>query len=123
MIQLETTTLPPGLIWRDRHAAQAVGQSVRRTLDGGLAVFYQARVGGLSITLESEPDQGWLTRTQVEAVKALADAPGAIYTLALDGQTLRVMFRHHEPPAFDAQPLYPGADWFTASLKLMTVEN
>ncbi len=126
MIRLDTVLLPDGLVWSDEFAAQAVAQTVRRTLDGSLVVFYGQHSGGLPITLESEPDAGWLTRTQVEALKLRADSPGGILTLELRGQVFQVMFRHHEPPAFEAKPLValahpqPG-DFYLATLKLMTV--
>lgn len=126
MIRLDNVVLPDGLVWTDEFAAQAVAQTVRRTLDGSVVVFYGQHSGGLPITLESEPDAGWLTRTQVEALKLRADSPGGIFTLELRGQVFQVMFRHHEPPAFEAKPLValahpqPG-DFYLATLKLMTV--
>lgn len=126
MTRLDTVALPDGLVWTDEFAAQTVAQTVRRTLDGSLVVFYGQHSGGLAITLESEPDAGWLTRTQVEALKLRADSPGGIFTLELRGQVFQVMFRHHEPPAFEAKPLValanpqPG-DFYLATLKLMTV--
>ncbi len=126
MIRLDNVVLPDGLVWTDEFAAQAVAQTVRRTLDGSVVVFYGQHSGGLPISLESEPDAGWLTRTQVEALKLRADSPGGIFTLELRGQVFQVMFRHHEPPAFEAKPLValahpqPG-DFYLATLKLMTV--
>ncbi len=126
MIRLDTVALPDGLVWSDEFAAQTVAQSVRRTLDGSVVVFYGQHSGGLPLTLESEPDAGWLTRTQVDALKLRADSPGGIFTLELRGQVFQVMFRHHEPPAFEAKPLValahpqPG-DFYLATLKLMTV--
>jgi len=126
MIRLDSVVVPDGLVWIDEFAAQAVAQTVRRTLDGSVVVFYGQHSGGLSITLESEPDAGWLTRTQVEALKLRADSPGGIFTLELRGQVFQVMFRHQEPPAFEAKPLVPLAhpqpgDFYLATLKLMTV--
>lgn len=126
MIRLDGIQLPDGLVWTDEYAAQSVAQTMRRTLDGGLVVFYGQQAGGLAITLESEPDAGWLTRTQVEALKQRADSPGAVFLLELRGQAFQVMFRHHDPPAFEAKALVNLAnpshgDFFLATLKLMTV--
>jgi hypothetical protein len=126
MIRLDTVVLPDGLVWTDEFAAQAVAQTVRRTLDGSVVVFYGQHSGGLPITLESEPDAGWLTRAQVEALALLANSPGGTFTLELRGQVFQILFRHHEPPAFEAKPLFnqanpqPG-DFYLATLKLMTV--
>lgn len=126
MIALDGIALPAGLLWSDEFAASRVAQSVRRTLDGSVVVFYGELRAGLSITLESEPDAGWLTRAQIGALALRAASPGGIYTLVLRGQTWQVMFRHHDAPAFEARPLVPLAnpqpgDFYLATLKLMTV--
>ena len=81
---------------------------------------------GLPITLESEVDSGWFTRTQIEAIALRAASPGGVYALTLRNQTWSVMFRHQDAPAFEAKPLVsktnpqPG-DFYLATLKLMTV--
>ncbi len=126
MIILDGISLPVDLLWSDEWAASTVAQTVRRTLDGGLVVFYGELRAGLPITLESQPDAGWLTRTQVEAIALRAASPGGLYTLNLRGQTWQVMFRHHDAPAFEAKPLVPvtnpqAGDFYLATLKLMTV--
>jgi hypothetical protein len=126
MITLDGIQLPADLLWSDEWTAARVVQTVRRTLDGSLVVFYGQVTGGVPLTLESQPDAGWLTRSQVEALALRAASPGGIYTLTLRGQTWRVMFRHHEAPAFEARPLVPLAnpqpgDFYFATIKLMTV--
>ncbi len=126
MIILDGISLPVDLLWSDEWAASTVAQTVRRTLDGGLVVFYGELRAGLPITLESQPDAGWLTRTQVEAIALRAASPGGLYTLNLRGQTWQVMFRHHDAPAFEARPLVSVAnpqagDFYLATIKLMTV--
>jgi hypothetical protein len=114
------------MLWTDEWGASKVAQTVRRTLDGGLVVFYGERRAGLPITLQSQPDAGWLTRAQVEAIALRAESPGGIYSLTLRGETRQVMFRHQDEPAFDAEPLIPLADpqpgdFYIATIKLMTV--
>ncbi|MEO1752010.1 hypothetical protein [Thiofaba sp. EF100] len=126
MIILDGIPLPPGLIWTDEFASNQVAQSVQRALDGSMVVFYGPLQAGLPITLESEPDSGWFTRAQIEALALRAASPGGIYTLTLRGQAYQVMFRHHDAPAFEARPLVPVAtpkpgDFYLATLKLMTV--
>lgn len=126
MIVLDGIELPTGLVWPDEFAVARVAQSVRRTLDGSVVVFYGELRAGLPITLESQPDAGWLTRLQVEALVLRAASPGGVYPLTLRGQTQSVMFRHQDAPAFDARPLLPRAtphpgDYYLATLKLMTV--
>ena len=126
MITLDGIALPAGLLWSDEFAVTRVAQTVRRTLDGSVVVFYGELRAGLPITLESEPDAGWLTRTQIEALALRASSPGGIYPLVLRGQTWTVMFRHQDAPAFEAKPLVSVAnpqagDFYIATLKLMTV--
>lgn len=126
MIALDGISLPKDLLWTDEWGASKVVQTVRRTLDGGLVVFYGERRAGLPITLQSQPDAGWLTRAQVEAIALRAESPGGIYSLTLRGETRQVMFRHQDEPAFDAEPLIPLADpqpgdFYIATIKLMTV--
>lgn len=126
MIRFDGLLLPDGLVWTDEFAAQPVAQTVRRTLDGGLVVFYGQHSAGLPVTLASEPDSGWLTRALVEALALRAASPGGVFLLEIRGQALPVMFRHQDPPAFEAKPLValahpqPG-DYYLATLKLMTV--
>jgi len=124
MILLDSLNLPSGLVWADQYASQAVAQTVKRTLAGSLVVFHAGHPAGREITLESTQDSGWLTRAQVEALALLAASPGASYVLHIHDETYQVMFRHHEPPALDARPLWAydqprASDFFLVTLKLM----
>ena len=126
MLTLDGLPLPTGLLWLDECAVATVSQSVRRTLDGGLVVFYTGLRAGMPITLQSEADAGWLTRAQVDAVAVRASSPGGVFVLQIRDLSYQVMFRHHDPPAFEAKPLIarlnPSADdFYLATLKLMTV--
>ena len=126
MIVLDGIALPMGMRWSDEFGTSQVAQTVKRTLDGSVIVFYGQMRAGFPITLESEPDAGWLTRAQVDALSLRAMSPGGVFVLALRGQTFSVMFRHQEAPAFEAKPLvslaYPQpGDFYLATLKLMTL--
>lgn len=126
MILLDGIQLPGDLLWSDEFTAASVAQAVRRTLDGGLVVFYGGLRAGQPITLESQPDAGWLSRAQVQALALRAASPGGRFALVLRGQVHSVMFRHQDPPAFEARPLLALAlpqagDFHLATLKLMTV--
>lgn len=127
MIILSTTNLPAGLVWSDEFSAPRVAQTVRYALDGSPVVFYSPITAGIPITLESEADAGWATRAQVEEIAQMAANPGGIYDLMLRGRQYRVMFRHNEPPAFEAEPIINVAsprptDFYRIKLKLITVE-
>jgi len=109
MITLDALTLPAGLVWVDEWDADAVQQTVRRRLDGGLSIFPRGNVAGRPITLEATPDH-WLTRTQAEALAALAAVPGQRMTLTLHGATYSVAYRHQDAPALELRPLIDYAD-------------
>lgn len=125
-ITLSNVTLRDGLMWVDRYGAQSVSQNMLRTL-GGLPVFYYAKLqSGVLVSLESLDDQGWQTKETVDALYALASVAGAQYVLNLGPEQFTVMFRHHEPPAFEATPLIPrptplAGDYFTVKMKLITI--
>ncbi len=125
-ITLGGVVLPPSLLWRDEIEFSPVAQTVKRTLGGSLIVYTGGLTAGQPITLVSVPDQGWLTKAQVDAIRVLADIPGNIMSLVIGSQTFSVMFRHQEQPAFKAEPLIfrvdsPSTDYFLATIKLMKV--
>jgi hypothetical protein len=107
MILLDTLVLPETLVWTDRHAWQPAAQSVKRTLAGGIIVFHRHLVGGRPITLTGGQTWGWMQTETMEAVASMAQEPGHVYSLSIYGEAFRVLFRHEEPPAFDAVPLRP----------------
>ena len=125
-ILLATIALPSGLLWPDEYSGMnPVAQTVKRRLDGGLAVYPRAQIGGRAITLTATADH-WLTRAQADALTALAADPGGVYPLTLRGQTYSVMFRHHDGRSLDLVPLIdyedPEADDpIIGSINLMTV--
>lgn len=130
-ITLGGVQLDPDMHWIERKQSQRVAQSAQVTLGGGLNVLAAAIESGIPITLESGDDYGFLKTPAVGAVRAMADDPGAVYELVITGdgptETYSVIFRHHEPPAFDAAPLIPRVmpeidDYFRATIKLITVE-
>ncbi len=125
-ITLSDVTLRGGLVWTDRWADANVAQQVRRTLGGAPIIYTASLHKGIPITLESREDQGWQTLAVVEQLRALASVAGAQYLLDLGSIQHSVMFRHDDPPAFDATPLIPrtlaeAGDYFTITLKLITV--
>lgn len=130
-ITLGGVELDPDMRWLERQQSQRVAQSAQVTLGGGLNVLAAAIGLGIPITLESGEDFGFLLTPVVGAVRDMANDPGAVYELEIvsgsNVETYSVIFRHHEPPAFDAQPLIPRVmpevdDYFRATIKLITVE-
>lgn len=124
-ITLNGITLSPELLWEDEFTENTISQTVKSTLSGG-TVVYSGQRQSRNITLQSLPDQGWMTRDIIEQIQAIANVPSAVYTLSLRGVDYSVMFRHNEPPAFKAEPVSHIANptdgtYYTAQIKLLTV--
>lgn len=125
-LKLGGVPLNAQMVWEDRFRSQKVAQSVIITLGGSPVTYSQALVAGASITLVSQRDRGWLTGAMVEKIGELAAQVGGVFELEINGVVQQVVFRHHEPPAFSADPFVPRfnqqlKDYFTATIKLMTV--
>lgn len=125
-IVLGGVTLSQHMIWEDEDSYSGVASSFQRTLAGNIVVRDQTLNLGRPITLIAQQDQGWLTKTQVDAIRALANVAGAEYSLVIESQSFQVKFRHHEDPAFIADALIkrnnPSPnDYYTCTIKLMTV--
>lgn len=106
MTYLAGVQLPDNLYWSDEFQWSAAAQTRAYSLTGALLLEEAPRQAGRPITLEGM----WVERTTVEAVQALADAPGSDRLLTLpDGRQFSVRFRHDGGPAVDARPLHPVA--------------
>lgn len=119
-------TIPSSIVWTDRKSSPPVTQTRRITL-GGKSVFYpQQLVAGMPITLASLEDQGCVYLDVADQLYELSMAPGAQYTLAIEGKTFNVLFRHEDPPAFTMEPIIArstplAGDLFRVTIKLITV--
>ena len=125
-VLLNGIALPAALIWKDRYDFAPVSQQESTTLGGRVVIEQQALIKGRPISLVSERQQGWVDYATVQALQAIADTAGGIYTLQVDVTTWSVMFRHHEPPAFSAEALIKRlkpdpTDNYLINLKLITV--
>lgn len=134
MLRLGALLLPADMVRTDALQAYGVQQDIVHT-GRGLVVYERAVIGGEPVTLEATDDRGWLTRDQVRALHIMACSVGATYYLTLPdpvtGQDVNwpVKWRHHDPPAFRAEPLVDrgagnpagAADWYTAVLRLFRV--
>lgn len=124
---LDTVQLPRGLVWVDEFDWRPVQASTEYTLGGALVYDSATRLAGRPITLQASDDAGWLgmTRAVVQAVYALAEAPGAVYLLTLaDGRSFDVSFAPDNP--FEARPVarpeLPGPEHpYVTTLRLIEV--
>jgi len=119
-------TLSSTLVWAERYNSYKVTQSVKRTLGGNQVVFTNALHKGQLITLQATEEYGWLDKTMVDGLTAMADSAGGSYLLEFGAEEITVMFRHHDAPALDLTPLIPRidvdtSDYFIGSIKLFSV--
>lgn len=90
-IHLNSIPLPDGLRFSDEYDWTPVAVATDYSLTGALIVEQATKQAGRPITLIGGKEFAWLTRAQVDALKALLDA-GAEMTLTLhDSRTFQVI--------------------------------
>lgn len=125
-MQLESIDLP-GLVMANDVSHTGIRSDVAKTLAGGVVIWETAEPAGRSIDLLGGEDFGWLERSDLQSLQALASVPGASYTLTTADDVLTVRFRNESAPAIEATPIVarpnqePG-DWYNRiTIKLMEV--
>ncbi len=117
--------IPRRLVWTDEFQWSAMERAQEMGLTGKLILDVAPRQGGRPITLASADDHGWLSRTQVLALQALADASDAPMPLQLaDGRTFSVVFAPGNPVQADPiarAELPPDNLPYVVTLSLVTV--
>lgn len=131
MILLNGIELNDEILWEDRDQSTQVAQTIERTLGGKPIITHGRLLKGRPITLRATQEQGWLKKNTVDALIDLANTPGGVYQLQIsvrfmDDEFYTVMFRNHEPPAVDFEPLVPRQDqqpgeYMFGSIKLIEV--
>ncbi len=122
---LNAIPLPNDMQWADEFAPRVL-QSLKTTLDTAPHVVAVSRSKGIPISLRSWDDGAFVTRETVLLLQAAADQPALEMPLVLRDAAFQVMFRHHEGPAFTAEPIKdianPDADdLYRITLNLMTI--
>lgn len=119
-------TLPDDLMWSDRHSWSPVSQTVETSITGASIIDSGEKLAQRPITLAGDDSHAWIDYATVQTLKTWATIAGCQLTLNIHGATYSVVFRHHEAPALDLQPIVDYAtpdtqDWFTGQLKFMEV--
>lgn len=112
--------LPAQLIWTERYSSQRVAGTMVPTLDGGV-LSYSQQLQYRNITIEARDDTDWFDQVMVDAFLVMAESPNTQYSLAWDGVTYTVIFRHNEPPVADFTPIFPFDPNYTGRLKLLAI--
>ncbi|MGQ3054771.1 MAG: hypothetical protein ACT6S0_23535 [Roseateles sp.] len=119
--------LPRGMVWDDEFAWSEVQKSAEYSVTGALLVDAAVKQAGRPITLRGDSDAGWIHRSVLEALRALAasDAVGEHELTLADGRTFNVQFAPVEKP-IEAEPvarpeLPPDAYPYVATVRLIEV--
>lgn len=124
-ITLGGVTLPD-LVIGDEYAWTGIEAAVDMTV-GGAPIVWEREVSGQPLDLVGGDDWGWITRTTLESLKALAAVARSTYTLSFEGTDYTVRFRHEEG-ALEATPIIPrpnhdGTDYYRGvRIRLMITE-
>lgn len=125
-ISIESINLP-GLILADDVSHTGVRSDVAKTLSGGMVIWETQEPSGRLIDLVGGDDFGWLERSDLQSLQALASVPGATYTLTTPTEIMTVRFRNENAPAIEAsaiieRPNPASGDWYNKiRIKLMEV--
>jgi len=76
---------------------------VETSLDG-TPLIWEDTIAGKPVDFFGGEDWGWLDRTTLESLLALATVPGASYTLDEEGAETQVRFRSEDPPVVSGEP-------------------
>ena len=121
-----TVQLPDDLDWTDEFAWSPISQTTDDSITGALLVQIGTRAAGRPITLLGGEQRAWCKYPVVSQLDAWSHIPGQALTLTIRGSARQVIFRHQEPPAFDAREIWGdiptlASQDFALTLKLMEI--
>ena len=124
---LNGISIPSGLVWADEFEWADAESASEYGITGALLIDAAERLSGRPITLEGQDDAGWLERSALLSVPALADVPGATYAFTHhDGRVFTVAFAPGGNPISArpvARPELPPSDWpYVAIIRLIEVQ-
>jgi len=105
--------------WVNPRQWSPVSQRRRRTLAGVQHIYEAPLSGGRPIILQFE-DACWLSQATADALQALSNLPGR-HEFELDGYLTTIAFDRSDEKPVNLRPLWPGADMYTGTIKLIEV--
>lgn len=122
---LGSIQIPRGMVWADEFDWHAVEREAEYSITGALLLDVAVRQAGRAITLEGSESAGWITRSALQALQALAALPDATHALTLaDGRTFTVCFAPGAPITATpiARPELPPSSYpYVATVRLIEV--
>ena len=118
--------LPSDLVWSDEFSTSQIAQDIKRSLSGAFVVFESLKIEGRPITLSSEDDGGWITRSDLLVLRNLEEQVDKIMILSHNGTNYNVRFDRSNGSGVSARPVIDCSDpsndsKYALSLKLLTV--
>lgn len=119
--------IPRQLVWVDEFNWTSVEKTIGYATEGALLIDVGTRLAGRPITLQGVDQHGWLRKSVLEEVRALAADGEAVYTFGhADGRTFQVTFAAEDPvtavPVAGTRPELPSTDFpYVATLRLIEV--
>ena len=107
--------------WANARQWSPVAQRKRRTL-GGVQHAYEAPLSGGRVIILQFDDACWLSQATADALDALSALPGT-HDYELDGYSATVAFDRDDEKPVNLRPLWPGADMYTGTVKLLEVTH
>ncbi|CAN7366086.1 hypothetical protein LJR118_002175 [Acidovorax sp. LjRoot118] len=120
--------IPRGMVWVDEFSWSPVEKTTEYSTTGALLVDVGERLAGRPITLQATDEHGWLARTVLQDVLALAADPEGVYVFThADGREFTVMFAPDDPvtatPFASTRPELPGDDYpYVTTVRLIEIE-
>ena len=121
-----TVTLPPDLVWVDEFSSSQIAQDTKRSLSGAFVVFESLKIQGRPISLMSDDDSGWISRSDLITLRALEEQVDTTMTLSHNGTNYNVRFDRSNGSGVTARAVIDCSDpsndhKYALSLKLLTV--
>ena len=122
---LNALAIPGDMLWTDEFNWTAVERATEYSLTGALVVDVGERLAGRPITLEGADNGGWMSRTALLALYAMAVTPVLAIVLTLaDGRTFNVTFAEGDP--IEAEPVIDysdpqGSTWYVVKIRLLEI--
>lgn len=117
--------IPRGLVWADEFNWTEVERAAEYSITGALLLDAAVRQAGRPITLQGSDSAGWITRSALQQLQALAQDPDATHALTLaDGREFTVSFAPGTPITATpvARPeLPPSHHPYVATVRLIEV--
>jgi hypothetical protein len=105
MIQLDTIVLPDQFYWITKDSYVPVSSTKRMALDGTLVIWEGSSTNQpIDLILQGQ-EKAFLSYAQLKALQGLASRVNTTYTLIFNSVTMKVRFRHEEPPVLEFTPL------------------